>query len=266
MAAFSSRGPVDDGRLKPDVSAPGTFILSAKSRQTTNTGWGSHTNSDYTYMGGTSMATPITAGASALLYQHLIDNLNHTTPSSALVKGIITASAHDMAGQYGSSTNGAGETAPNNHEGWGLVDLDRAVNSSWVDDESVGTGDTRGWKFTVPSGAPDLKVMVSWTDPASTPAASSNLVNDIDFAVKDPNGNWIEYGNNLDNLIGTKISSPMAGLWEIHVNGTNIPTGPQKFAMVIDAPYSMINISADADGDGFIDTPVSYTHLRAHET
>ena len=53
-----------------------------------------------------------------------------------------------------------------------------------VDDESVGTGDTRGWKFTVPSGAPDLKVMVSWTDPASTPAASSNLVNDIDFAVK----------------------------------------------------------------------------------
>ena len=144
-----------------------------------------------------------------------------------------------MAGQYGSSTNGAGETAPNNHEGWGLVDLDRAVNSSWVDDESVGTGDTRGWKFTVPSGAPDLKVMVSWTDPASTPAASSNLVNDIDFAVKDPNGNWIEYGNNLDNLIGTKISSPMAGLWEIHVNGTNIPTGPQKFAMVI---LSLIHI------------------------
>ena len=46
MAAFSSRGPVDDGRLKPDVSAPGTFILSAKSRQTTSTGWGSHTNSD----------------------------------------------------------------------------------------------------------------------------------------------------------------------------------------------------------------------------
>ena len=254
MAAFSSRGPVDDGRLKPDVSAPGTFILSAKSRSTTSTGWGAHSNSDYTYMGGTSMATPITAGASALLYQHLIDNLGHTTPSSALVKGIITASAHDMTGQYGSSSNGAGETAPNNHEGWGLLDLDRAVNTSWVDDESVNTGDSRSWKFTVPSSAPDLKVMVSWTDPASTPAASTNLVNDIDFAVKDPNGNWAEYGNNLDNLIGTTISSPMAGQWEIHVNGTNIPTGPQKFAMVIDAAYTMINMSADADGDGFIDT------------
>ena len=254
MAAFSSRGPVDDGRLKPDVSAPGTFILSAKSRSTTQTGWLAHSNSDYTYMGGTSMATPITAGASALLYQHIIDNLGHSDPTSALVKGIIAVSAHDMAGQYGSPTNGAGEIAPNNHEGWGLLDLDRAVNTTWVDNESVNTGDSRGWKFTVPNSAPDLKIMVSWTDPASTPAASTNLVNDIDFAVKDPSGNWVEYGNNLDNLIGTTISAPTAGQWEIHVNGTNIPTGPQHFSMVIDAPYTMINISADADGDGFIDT------------
>ena len=254
MAAFSSRGPVDDGRLKPDISAPGTFILSAKSRSTTQTGWMPHSNSDYTYMGGTSMATPITAGASALLYQHLIENLGHSDPTSALVKGIIAASARDMLGQYGSATNGAGEAAPNNHEGWGLLDLDKAVNTTWVDNESVNTGDSRGWKFTVPNSAPDLKIMVSWTDPASTPAASTNLVNDIDFAVKDPSGNWVQYGNNLDNLIGTTISSPAAGQWEIHVNGTNIPTGPQHFAMIIDAPYSMINISADADGDGFIDT------------
>ena len=254
MAGFSSRGPVDDGRLKPDVSAPGTFILSTKSRQTTDTGWLAHSNSDYTHMGGTSMATPITAGASALLYQHLIDNLGHTDPTSALVKGIIAVSAHDMAGQYGSSTNGAGEAAPNNHEGWGLLDLDRAVNTTWVDNESVSTGDSRSWKFTVPSGAPDLRIMVSWTDPASTPAASTNLVNDIDFAVKDPSGNWVTYGNNLDNLIGTTIATPAAGQWEIHVNGTNIPTGPQHFSMIIDAPYSMINLSADADGDGFIDT------------
>ena len=254
MAAFSSRGPVDDGRLKPDISAPGTFILSTKSRSTTQTGWLAHSNTDYTYMGGTSMATPLTAGAAALLYQHLDNNLGHSDPTSSLLKAIIAASASDMTGQYGSSTNGAGEATPNYHEGWGLLDLDRAVNTSWVDNESVNTGDSRAWKFTVPSSAPDLRIAVAWTDPASTPTASVNLVNDIDFAVKDPSGNWVEYGNNLDNLIGTKISSPAAGQWEIHVNGTNIPNGPQHFAMVIDAPYSMINLSADADGDGFIDT------------
>lgn len=254
MAAFSSRGPALDDRIKPDVSAPGTFILSTKSRSTTDTGWGSYSNSDYTYMGGTSMATPITAGASALIYQHLIDNLGYSNPSSSLVKGIIAASAHDMAGQYGSSTNGAGEPAPNNHEGWGLLDLDRAVNSTWVDGDTVSTGDSRSWKFTVPSNAPDLRIMVSWTDPASSPSNLVHLVNDIDFAVKSPTGVWTEYGNDRDNLIGTTISSPASGQWEIHVNGSSIPTGPQAFSMVIDAPYSMINLSADADGDGFIDT------------
>ena len=253
MAAFSSRGPADDGRTKPDVVAPGTFILSTKSRSTSATGWSAHSNSDYTYMGGTSMATPITAGASALIYQHLIDNLAHTNPSSALVKGIFAASAHDMAGQYSSSTNGAGETAPNEHEGWGIIDLDRAVNSTFVDGDTVSTSETLGWKFTVPASAPDLKVMLSWTDPASTPAASTNLVNDLDFALKDPSGNWVEYGNNLDNLIGGTISSPAQGLWEVHVNGTNVPTGPQAFALVLDAPYSLTNLSADADGDGYED-------------
>ncbi len=86
MAAFSSRGPVDDGRLKPDISAPGTFILSTKSRSTSSVGWLAY-NSSYTYMGGTSMSTPLTAGATALLLEHLIDNRGHQDPSSALVQG-----------------------------------------------------------------------------------------------------------------------------------------------------------------------------------
>ena len=99
MAAFSSRGPTDDSRLKPDVSAPGAWILSTKSRDTTSVGWGAY-NTSYTYMGGTSMATPLTAGATALLIQHLDDNLGHSQPSSALVKAILAASSTDMAGQY----------------------------------------------------------------------------------------------------------------------------------------------------------------------
>lgn len=53
MAAFSSRGPCDDGRIKPDVVAPGTDIVSARSRATYDTGWGPHPNTNYCFMGGT---------------------------------------------------------------------------------------------------------------------------------------------------------------------------------------------------------------------
>ncbi|MCX7002176.1 MAG: S8 family serine peptidase, partial [bacterium] len=63
MAAFSSRGPCSDARVKPDIAAPGTDIISCRSRAAgAGTGWGVY-NSYYVYMGGTSMATPLTAGA-----------------------------------------------------------------------------------------------------------------------------------------------------------------------------------------------------------
>ena len=254
MAAFSSRGPADDGRLKPDITAPGTFILSTKSRSTTDTGWLAYsTNSNYTYMGGTSMSCPLTAGAAALIIQHLIDNEGHSDPNSSLVKAIFTASAHDMTGQYGSSTNGAGETAPNNHEGWGMVDLRSAMNSTWIDGDSVSTSDERGWSFSVPASSPDLQVALSWTDPASTPSASTNLVNDLDLAIKDPSGTWTNLSNNIDNLRGLTFASPAQGTWEVHVLGTNVPTGPQHFALALNLDTTLVNLTQDADFDGIQD-------------
>ena len=252
MAAFSSRGPVDDGRLKPDISAPGTFILSTKSRSTSSVGWMAF-NSSYTYLGGTSMSTPLTAGATALLLEHLIDNRGHQEPSSALVKAIFATSAHDMMGQYSDVTNGAGETAPNNHEGWGLVDLRNALNATFIEDESVSTSGNRGWSFNVPNSAPDLNIVLSWIDPESTTVASINLVNDLDLAVKDPSGTWTELSNNLDNLRGLKFANPAQGTWEVHVNGTNVPRGPQFFALALNQETTLVNLTEDEDLDGVID-------------
>jgi len=252
MAAFSSRGPTDDGRLKPDITAPGTFILSTKSRSTSDTGWLAH-NASYTYMGGTSMATPLTAGATALLLQHLMENEGESAPTSALIKAIFTASAHDMAGQYSSSSNGAGEPAPNDHEGWGLVNMTQAINTSWLQGESVITNAERGWSFNVPSNAADIQLALSWTDPASTPTASTNLVNDLDLAVKDPSGTWTNLTNNLDNLRGLTLSNPAQGTWEVHVVGSNVPTGPQFFALAMTGDYSLTNLTQDTDGDGYED-------------
>ena len=89
------------------------------------------------------MATPVAAGGTAQLLEHLIQNINHPNPSSALVKGIFAATAVDMMGQYNDVTNGAGETAPNNHEGWGRINMWDAKNSSFVDRESLSTGEER---------------------------------------------------------------------------------------------------------------------------
>jgi len=252
MAAFSSRGPADDNRLKPEISAPGTWILSTKSRSTSDVGWLSY-NSSYTYMGGTSMATPLTAGAAALLIEHLIENANQPDPSSALVKAIFTAAADDLTGQYSSSTNGAGESAPNNHEGWGIVNLSRMVNASFIDGESVTTNDDRSFRFTVPANTPELRVILSWTDPESTTAASVNLVNDLDLHLKKPDGTWINISNDLDNLVGSVLATPDAGTWEVHIVGSNVPIGPQDFALALSRNLMLTNVSADSDGDGFVD-------------
>ncbi len=252
MAAFSSRGPTDDGRLKPEISAPGTFILSTKSRSTTDTGWLAH-NASYTYMGGTSMATPLTAGAAALLLEHLMENEGESAPTSALIKAIFIASAHDMEGQYSSSSNGAGEAAPNNHEGWGLVNMSQAINTSWLQGHSVTTNADRGWSFNVPANADDINIALAWTDPASTPSASTNLVNDVDLALKSPSGTWTNLSNNVDNLRGMTLSSPAQGTWEVHVVGSNIPTGPQFFALAMTGDYSLTNLTQDSDGDGYED-------------
>ena len=252
MAAFSSRGPTDDGRLKPDISAPGTMILSAKSRSTTDVGWLGH-NASYTYMGGTSMATPLTAGATALLLEHLIENEGENNPTSALVKAIFTASAHDMTGQYSSSTNGAGEAAPNDHEGWGRVNMTQAINTSWLQGHSVTTNADRGWSFNVPANADDINIALSWIDPASTPSASTNLVNDVDLHLKSPSGTWTNLSNNIDNLLGMTLASPAQGTWEVHVVGSSIPTGPQFFALAMTGDYSLTNLTQDTDGDGHED-------------
>ena len=258
MADFSGRGPTEDGRVKPDFVAPGTHIFSTKSRMTgpasSSCGWGSDdAETNYCYMGGTSMATPIAAGATALLLEHLIEQRGVANPSSALVKAILGSSTHDMDGQYGSPTNGAGEAIPNMHEGNGLLNLHGAVQTSFVADESLSTGVNRGWSFTLPAGAHDLQLALAYTDPEGTPGVTPYLVNDLDIAVKNPAGVWTNLNDDLNNLRVMNFSSPSSGIWEVHVSGTSVPTGPQFFSLAINHDVPLVNLTEDADFDGIED-------------
>lgn len=90
MAAFSGRGPTSDQRIKPDLVAPGTSILSAQSRSAhIGTFWGTSTDPAYAFMGGTSMATPLVSGSAAIMREFLATTHQLKAPSAALIKAAL---------------------------------------------------------------------------------------------------------------------------------------------------------------------------------
>ncbi|MCI0550486.1 MAG: S8 family serine peptidase [Anaerolineae bacterium] len=261
MASWSSRGPTDDTRIKPDVVAPGTWILSAFSSLYQEgygdpvnpqngvhqwDGWGMPINVEYKYMGGTSMSNPLAAGGVTVVrdYYNKAYSLN---ASAALVKATVINSAVDMADENNDGVNDNDFPIPNVHEGWGRVNLDGATDGTiaFVDE---GTGLSTGGSqvFNVTSTGGPLKVTLVWSDFASTEAASINLVNDLDLTVNGPSGTfrgnvfsggWSATGGTADrrnNVENVYIQSPVAGTYTVTINAFNIPNGPQKFALVVD--------------------------------
>ncbi|NIS63409.1 MAG: S8 family serine peptidase [Proteobacteria bacterium] len=204
------------------------------------------TDENYLFMGGTSMATPLTAGAAALVRQYYVDN-EGITPSAALVKATLLSGATDMSpGQYGTGATQEipSPPRPNNVEGWGRVNLENAIFPTAPRvleylDETAGLS-TR-WRRTLTfqnNSAANLTVTIAWTDYPSTPTAAINLVNDLDLTVTDPSST-IYYPNGLttsdrrNNVEIIDLSSPSTGEYTITIYGHNIPNGPQAFALVV---------------------------------
>jgi hypothetical protein len=262
MAAFSGRGPCNDGRLKPDICAPGTNIISCRSHAVTaGVLWGVY-NADYLYSGGTSMSTPLTAGAAALVREYYRTHRSHT-PSAALIKAtLINGACEIYPGQYGSGTWREIPTLrPNNAEGWGRLDLKSSVmpdTPRTVEFQDIGAGLSTGqslfYSYPVLGSAP-FKVTLVWTDyPAST-SAQKALVNDLDLTVRLPDGSVIS-GNGttdrLNNVEGVDVEMPAIGTYTVTVNAYNVPSGPQPFALVVSgvfgSPAPTADITAPATG------------------
>ncbi len=207
MAAMSSRGRCADGRIKPDLVAPGTWIISPHSHEIrrTNTLWGVLPgNTNYCYSGGASAATPLVSGAAALLREHLRKQYGLTNPSAPLLKALLINGAVDMyPGQYGTGDWREMGVAPNNVEGWGRARLDgylfgpagyQVYFNDGATNPVMGMSTTSLTFQVVDTNFP-VKVHLTWLDIESsrhtvnwtwTQIVGGGIVNDLDLRVIGP--------------------------------------------------------------------------------
>lgn len=118
--------------------------------------------------------------------------------SAALVKATLINSAVDLLDENNDGVNDNDYPIPNNHEGWGRVNLANATDplAKYVDyTAGLSTGGAKTYTANVAMVGP-LKMTVVWSDPASSTSASKNLVNDLDLEVTAPNGTTVYRGNN----------------------------------------------------------------------
>jgi hypothetical protein len=245
LAPFSSRGPTADGRIKPELVAPGTNILSVKSQHPeAEVLWGEY-NKDYVWSGGTSMSTPLTAGGAAVVRQYLIENRKIANPSAALVKATLIHTATDLyPGQFGEIGKSAGQELlsgrPNFDQGFGRVDMDKATDLARgvIVDERGGLGSSEAHSYPVRvNGRSRLTATLVYTDAPGAASAAKSLVNDLDLVVVDlATGQETALQDRVNNteLIAAEVGT---GEYEIRVKGINVPqgivNGKQPYALLI---------------------------------
>jgi serine protease AprX len=256
MAALSSRGPTQERRFKPDLVAPGTSILSAKSRdapkRTTFTDFGKSSEGEYFFDTGTSMATPIVAGCAAVLRETLVSN-GMGNPTAALIKALLINGAADLLGQYSPSEAGP---SFNISSGFGRVNLLGSVilpgpnpNAGIGEGKPLGQGDNNTFTVNIPGqtrrnrtkttragglglGGNTYKITLVWADPAG-----AELQNDLDLVVVAADGNE-RHGNmglskgfdRLNNVEQVFWANMPPGLAKITISAFRITRFPQPYA------------------------------------
>ncbi|UXI69996.1 S8 family serine peptidase [Tahibacter amnicola] len=253
ISGFSSRGPAVDGRVLPNVSAPGESIASARRRAgaslcgTEIAGTATH----YALCSGTSMAAPHVSGSIALITQWWRAQHAGATPSPAMAKALLVNGAIDMATA----------DVPNNNEGWGRVNLANTIDATmqqFTVDQSIvldDAGQNQQWTVGVANPSKPVRITLAWTDAPGAVGANPALVNNLDLEVSHAGntykGNVMTAGvsstggtadakNNVENVF---LPAGAGGAVTIRVNATNLPgdgipgsgdATDQDFALVCD--------------------------------
>ena len=274
VADFSSRGPCEDGRIKPDLVAPGTWIASLASFAAPDESAIAWTTIDdyYVYMGGTSMSGQFVAGAAAVFVQYYKSLHTNAAPSPALVKAALINSACEL-----DQSNGGPGPVPNNDEGWGLANLKNIVVTNFNTaplyyqylDQTVLL--TSGQVYTqhalVRSSDEPLKIILAYTDVPGFPGAIPALVNDLDLEVIGPDGtlyrgNQFSGGesvpnapspDNLNNVEAVRLAQPLPGDYQVRVRARKVVEDARLDTAAIDQDFALV-VSGDLarPGAGFV--------------
>ncbi|MFH0815780.1 MAG: S8 family serine peptidase, partial [Methanobacteriota archaeon] len=260
IVSWSSRGPADDERIKPDIAAPGTFVYSVRSAGAPTADYVPYgPNGVYTWFGGTSCATPVVAGCAMLVRQYYNEIRGIASPSMSLMKATLINGADDV-----------GEGVPSYAQGWGQVNVRNSLfptaPRSWdyfEDRNSLLTASTSEYNFNIPvvNTRVPLRITLVWADPSPGAVGSAVTIrNDLDLIVTAPDGtqyhgnifkdSWAYpnpttglgwgYDNNNDGyddrntLENVYINTPFVqkGTYSVKVDIRTWNSGPIPFALV----------------------------------
>ena len=247
IAVFSSSGPADDGRIKPDVVANGVSVFSTWGLDMT---LGGCPGTNYCSIQGTSMSTPVVSGICALLVERYRQVYSGDNPSPDIIKAVLVNTATDL-----------GRPGPDYLFGHGLVNALAAVQIIDAGPVRIITGtvdedDVDEYLIALPGGMPSLRVTLNWLDPAGAANSGNNdIVNNLDVTVIGPDnvtrfpftGPGVNFtqnatatgANNIDTVEHVNIANPQQGFWRVRVRGTDVPSGPQNYALVANASFSL---------------------------
>ena len=246
---FSSWGPTDDGRLKPDVVAAGSQLG----------GDGGITSckqlGGYEVRSGTSMSAPVVTGVVGLMRQVWNESMgNATPPLPSTYKAILCHTAED-----------GWNAGPDYRTGWGLVQAEAAIalmsERTWQQ-RSIGSSGIELIPFEVTDSSTPLRITIAWDDPAAQPGNNAGLVNDLDLLLQAPDGTlhfpWtLDPMNPESAAVRTKadrnnpieqvlVDVPVPGSWNVIVTASTLAgDGHQIYSLVSEPPLPITILQID---------------------